>query len=103
MAVNATRCNYEEAAAGFRRTLEIDPDWAWGYIKLARTLALQKKCAEAFAQAEIGENRIKGGAAPPSPGPGSASPTRPAAMSLGARARNSTNCMPWRRPNTWIR
>src|SRR4029079_17585158 len=34
------------------------------YIKLARTLALQKDCKEAFAQAEIAERRIAGGAAP---------------------------------------
>ena len=55
---------YEEAAAGFRRAIDIDPNWTWGYIKLARTLALQKKCTEAFAQAEIAERRLAGGAAP---------------------------------------
>jgi len=56
--------DYEEAAAGFRRAIDIDPNWTWGYIKLARTLALQKKCKEAFAQAEIAERRLAGGAAP---------------------------------------
>jgi TolB-like protein/Tfp pilus assembly protein PilF len=65
MAINAlVRGNYEEAAAGFRQTIDIDPNWTWGYIKLARTLALEKKCKEAFAQAEIAERRIAGGAAP---------------------------------------
>ena len=56
--------DYEEAAAGFRRAIDIDPNWTWGYIKLARTLALQKKCTEAFAQTEIAERRLAGGVAP---------------------------------------
>jgi serine/threonine-protein kinase len=64
MAINAlVRGDHVQAAAGFRRTIDIDPNWTWGYIKLARTLALQKKCKEAFAQAEIAERRIAGGAA----------------------------------------
>ncbi len=56
--------DYEEAAAGFRRAIDIDPNWTWGYIKLARTLALQKKCDEATVQAEIAERRLADGAAP---------------------------------------
>jgi len=65
MAINAmVRHDYEQAAAGFRRTIDIDPNWTWGYIKLARTLAMQKKCPEAFVQAESAERRIAGGAAP---------------------------------------
>jgi adenylate cyclase len=56
--------NYDEAAAAFRRAIDIDPNWTWGYTKLGRTLAHQKKCAEALAQAEIAERRIAGGAAP---------------------------------------
>jgi len=62
MAINALiRGDFEKATAGFRHTIEIDPDWTWGYIKLARTLALAKKCKEAFVQAEIAEHRIAGG------------------------------------------
>ena len=65
IAINALlRGDYQQAAAGFRRTIEIDPDWTWGYIKLARTLAIQKRCNEAFVQAEIAERKIAGGAAP---------------------------------------
>jgi len=65
VAINAlVRGDYEKAAAGFRHTTEIDPDWTWGYIKLARSLAIQKKCKDAFAQADIAERRIAGGAAP---------------------------------------
>jgi TolB-like protein/Tfp pilus assembly protein PilF len=65
IAINAlVRGEYEQAAAGFRQTIDIDPNWTWGYIKLARTLALQKKCKDAFAQTEIAERRIAGGAAP---------------------------------------
>ena len=65
LALNAmVQGDYDEAAAGFRRAIDIDPNWTWGYIKLARTLALQQKCKEAFAQAEIAERRLMGGAAP---------------------------------------
>lgn len=63
MAINALiRGDYDQAAAGFRRTISIDPDWTWGYIKLDRTLALQRKCKDAFVQTEIAERRIAGGA-----------------------------------------
>jgi TolB-like protein/Tfp pilus assembly protein PilF len=65
IAINAlVRGDYGQAAAGFRRTIDIDPDWTWGYIKLGRTLSLQKKCKEAFVQTEIAERRIAGGASP---------------------------------------
>lgn len=65
MAINAlVRHDYEQAAAGFRRAIDIDPNWTWGYIKLARTLATQKKSEDALAQAEIAERRIAGGIAP---------------------------------------
>jgi TolB-like protein/class 3 adenylate cyclase/Tfp pilus assembly protein PilF len=58
------RGDYDQAAAGFRRAIDIDPNWTWGYTKLARTLARQGKCEEALAQAEIAERRLMGGAAP---------------------------------------
>jgi len=63
MAINALiRGDCEQAAAGFRHTIAIDPNWTWGYIKLGRTLAIQKKCKDAFVQTEIAERRIAGGA-----------------------------------------
>ncbi len=58
------RGDYEQAAAAFAKTIEIDPNWTWGYIKLARALAYQKKCPESLEQSEIGERKIAGGAAP---------------------------------------
>jgi TolB-like protein/Tfp pilus assembly protein PilF len=65
IAINALiRGDYNLAAAGFRHTIDVNPDWIWGYVKLARTLAIQKKCPESFAQAEIAERKIAGGAAP---------------------------------------
>jgi TolB-like protein len=65
LAINAmARGDLEEAAKGFRRAIDIDPNWTWGYVKLGRTLAMQKKCPEALPQAEIAEGRIAGGAAP---------------------------------------
>ena len=60
------RGDYDQAALNFRRTIDIDPNWTWGYIKLARTLAHQKKCTESLAQAEIAERRIADGVAPTS-------------------------------------
>jgi Tfp pilus assembly protein PilF len=62
--IHMAQGDYEQAAAGFRRAIDINPNWTWGYVKLARTLALHRKCDEALAQAEIGERRIAGGAAP---------------------------------------
>ena len=65
IAINAMiRKHYDEAAAGFRHTIEINPDWTWGYIKLARTLSLQGNCKEAMVQAAIAEHRIAGSAGP---------------------------------------
>jgi serine/threonine-protein kinase len=65
IAVNdMVRARYQQAEAGFRRAIDINPNWTWGYIKLARTLAYQKRCPESLAQAEIAERRIAGGAAP---------------------------------------
>jgi len=58
------RGDLDQAATNFRRAIDIDPNWTWGYVKLGRTLARQKKCPEALAQAEIAERRIAGGAAP---------------------------------------
>jgi serine/threonine-protein kinase len=58
------RGDFEQSAASFRRAIEIDPNWTWGYIKLARALARGKKCPEALAQCAIAEARIAGGAAP---------------------------------------
>ncbi len=65
MAINALiRHDYALAAEGFRHAIDINPNWTWGYIKLARTLATQGKCEHANAQAEIAERRIAGGIAP---------------------------------------
>jgi serine/threonine-protein kinase len=58
------RGDLEQAAATFRRAIDIDPNWTWGYVKLGRTLAMQGKCPEALAQAEVAERRIAGGSAP---------------------------------------
>ncbi len=37
LAINdPVRHRFDAAAAGFRKTIDLDPDWTWGYIKLAR-------------------------------------------------------------------
>lgn len=58
------RGDYAQAAAGFRRAIDIDPNWTWGYIKLARTLAQDGHFEDALDQAEVAERRIAGGVAP---------------------------------------
>ena len=65
LGINAwARNDLDLAAARFRRAIEIEPNWAWGYIKLSRVLALQKKCLESLVQAQKGEAIIADGAAP---------------------------------------
>jgi hypothetical protein len=59
VAINALlRRDHAKAPDGFRHTIQIDPDWILGYIKRARSLALQKKCGEAVEQAGIAEHRF---------------------------------------------
>jgi tetratricopeptide (TPR) repeat protein len=62
------RGNYERAEAHFRKAIEVNPNWTWGYIKLARTLAHEGRCEEALAQAETGYQRVADGVAPTSRG-----------------------------------
>jgi len=62
------RHDLEQAEAHFRKAIEVNPNWTWGYIKLARTLAHQGKCEEALAQAETGYQRVADGVAPTSRG-----------------------------------
>jgi Tfp pilus assembly protein PilF len=67
IAINAlVRNHYDEAAAGFRKTIDINPNWTWGYIKLGRTLALAGKCQDAFVQTAISERRLADSQAPQS-------------------------------------
>jgi TolB-like protein/Tfp pilus assembly protein PilF len=67
IAINAlVRNHYDEAAAGFRKTIDINPNWTWGYIKLGRALALAGKCQDAFVQTAISERRLADSQAPQS-------------------------------------
>ena len=64
LGVNAwARGDLNEAVAIFRRAIDSDPNWTWGYTKLSRALARQKKCTEAVVQAEAAERLIGDGAA----------------------------------------
>ncbi len=62
------RRDWAQAETYFRRAIGINPNWTWGYIKLARTLAHQGNCEDALAQAEIGFGRVVDGIAPTSRG-----------------------------------
>ncbi|MBD3851681.1 MAG: protein kinase, partial [Acidobacteria bacterium] len=52
---------YARAAAEFRAALDLNPNWTWGYIKLAKTYADNGQCEEAFATAEDAEAELHGG------------------------------------------
>ena len=55
---------YARAAAEFRAALDLNPNWTWGYIKLAKTYADNGQCEEAFAIAEDAEAQLHGGDTP---------------------------------------
>ena len=64
LGVNAwARGDLNETVAIFRRAVDSDPNWTWGYTKLSRALAMQKKCPEAIVQAQAAERLIGDGAA----------------------------------------
>lgn len=55
---------YDRAAAEFRAALDLNPNWTWGYIKLAKTYADNGQCEEALATAEDAEAELHGGDTP---------------------------------------
>jgi serine/threonine-protein kinase len=55
---------YARAAEEFRAALDLNPNWTWGYIKLAKTYADNGQCDEAFATAESAEAELHGGGTP---------------------------------------
>ncbi len=55
---------YDRAAAEFRAALDLNPNWTWGYIKLAKTYADNSQCEEALATAEDAEAQLHGGDTP---------------------------------------
>jgi TolB-like protein/Flp pilus assembly protein TadD len=55
---------YDLAAAEFRAALDLNPNWTWGYIKLAKTYADNDQCEEAFATAENAEAELHDGGTP---------------------------------------
>ena len=55
---------YDRAAVEFRAALDLNPNWTWGYIKLAKTYADGGRCEDAFATAEAAEAELHGGGTP---------------------------------------
>jgi tetratricopeptide (TPR) repeat protein len=55
---------YDRAAAEFRAALDLNPNWTWGYIKLAKTYADNGQCEAALATAEDAEAELHGGDTP---------------------------------------
>ena len=56
--------DYSRAADEFRAALDLNPNWTWGYIKLAKTYADSDQCEEAFETAESAEAELHGGGTP---------------------------------------
>jgi tetratricopeptide (TPR) repeat protein len=56
--------DYDRAAAEFRAALDLNPNWTWGYIKLAKTLADSRRCGEALETAAEAEAQLHGGSTP---------------------------------------
>ena len=55
---------YGRAAEEFQAALDINPNWTWGYIKLAKTYADSDRCDDAFVTAEAAEAELHGGGTP---------------------------------------
>ncbi len=55
---------YDRAAEEFRAALDLNPNWTWGYIKLAKTYADGGKCEDAFRTAAAAEAELHGGGTP---------------------------------------
>ncbi len=102
MAINALiRGDYDQAAAGFRHTIDIDPDWTWGYIKLGRTLSLQKNARKLWRSPKSPSAELPAGLRL-FRDRGWVQPTRTVAT-LRARARSSPRCTLLKRNATSIR
>ena len=55
---------FDRAAVEFRAALDLNPNWTWGYIKLAKTYADGGRCEDAFATATAAEAQLHGGGTP---------------------------------------
>jgi serine/threonine protein kinase/tetratricopeptide (TPR) repeat protein len=55
---------YDLAIAEFRETLEINPNWTWGWIKLAKAFADGGDCVSAIETADGAEAQLHGGSTP---------------------------------------
>jgi serine/threonine-protein kinase len=55
---------YDLAIAEFRETLDLNPNWTWGYIKLTKAYADAGRCEEAMATAKDAEAQLHGGSTP---------------------------------------
>jgi tetratricopeptide (TPR) repeat protein len=58
------RHEHDKAIAEFQETLEINPNWTWGYIKLTKAYADAGRCEEALATADDAEAQLHGGSTP---------------------------------------
>jgi serine/threonine-protein kinase len=55
---------YDKAVAEFKTAVDLNPNWTWGYVKLAKTYADSGRCEEALATAEEAEAQLHGGSTP---------------------------------------
>ena len=55
---------YDQAAAQFKRAIDLNPNWVWGHIKLGKTYAHMGRCEEALASAAVAEDLLAGSGTP---------------------------------------
>jgi len=58
--------NYEQSAFYFRKAIDLNPNWTWGHIKLAKTYSHMGRCDEALAETKIAESLLAGSGTPAS-------------------------------------
>ena len=61
---NMVMGNYEESAFHFKKAIDINPNWTWGYVKLALTYAQMGRCGDALEWAAQAEELLAGSGTP---------------------------------------
>jgi serine/threonine-protein kinase len=55
---------YDRSEYYFRKALDLNPNWTWGHIKLAKTLMHMDRCEEALAATAVAEDLLAGSSTP---------------------------------------
>jgi TolB-like protein/tRNA A-37 threonylcarbamoyl transferase component Bud32 len=58
--------DYEQSEFYFKKAIDLNPNWTWGHIKLAKTYSHMGRCDEALAETKIAESLLAGSGTPAS-------------------------------------